>query len=209
MIEEIIFENVGLSFGANEIFRDVSLKLVGGQVIGITGKNGAGKSTFLKLAAKLIRPDTGEVKIFDGKFLSSREVRKKIAAIAPEMKIYGELSAEENLKFFATLRNKNLDEEKIFALGRRVGLNLEEVGKVRTENFSTGMKQRLKFAVLLSVEAEIWLLDEPTSNLDDDGRELFLAEIQKNSHKGRIILLATNDAADLKICDEIISLPFR
>ena len=126
--------------------------------------------------------------------------------ISPEMKIYDSLTAQENLIFFAKLRGVNLSAEKILNLGERVGLDLKTFGKTPTENFSTGMKQRLKFAILLSVGANIWLLDEPTSNLDDAGREKFFKEIQAAKVE-KIILLATNDKAEVDICDEIIQLP--
>ena len=195
----IIFDDVSLSFGRHELFKNISLELRGGKIIGITGANGAGKSTFLKLAGKIIRPDSGAVNFSDD---------KKLAAVSPEMKIYDGLTAFENLKFFADLRGKNLSAEKILELGSRVGLDLETFGNVRTENFSTGMRQRLKFAILLSVDADIWLLDEPTANLDDAGRESFFKEIQA-AKSDKIILLATNDKLEENICDEIISLPIN
>lgn len=193
----ITFDDVSLSFGRRELFRNISLELCGGKIIGVTGANGAGKSTFLKLAGKIIRPDSGAVNF---------PADKKIAAVTPEMKIYDNLTALENLKFFAELRGKNLSAEKILALGNRVGLDLETFGNVRVENFSTGMRQRLKFAILLSVDADIWLLDEPTANLDDAGRDKFFNEIQA-AKSGKIILLATNDKLEENICDEIIRLP--
>ena len=195
----IIFDDVSLSFGRHEIFKNVSLKLRGGQIIGITGANGAGKSTFLKLAGKIIRPDGGKVDFSDD---------KTIAAVSPEMKIYDGLTATENLKFFADLRGKHLSAEKISELGNRIGLDFETFGNTRADNFSTGMRQRLKFAILLSVDADIWLLDEPTANLDDDGRDKFFNEIQAAKSE-RIILLATNDKSEENICDEIISLPIN
>ena len=70
------------------------------------------------------------------------------------------------------------------------------------------MRQRLKFAILLSVDADIWLLDEPTANLDDAGRESFFKEIQAAA-LDKIILLATNDKSEENICDEIIRLPLK
>ena len=193
----IVFDDVSLSFGRQELFKNISLNMRGGKVIGVTGANGAGKSTFLKLAGKIIRPDSGAVNF---------PADKKIAAVAPEMKIYDNLTAQENLFFFAKLRGKTLSAEKIYELGERVGLDLKTFGNVRAENFSTGMRQRLKFAILLSVDADIWLLDEPTANLDDDGREKFFREIQA-AKPDKIILLATNDRAEENICDEIIKLP--
>ena len=193
----IIFDDVSLSFGRHELFKNISLELRGGQIIGVTGANGAGKSTFLKLAGKILKPDSGEVKF---------PAEKKIAAVAPEMKIYDNLTAIENLKFFAELRGKNLSAENILELGERVGLDLETFGNISVENFSTGMRQRLKFAILLSVDADIWLLDEPTANLDDAGRNKFFKAIQA-AKPDKIILLATNDRAEVDICDEIIQLP--
>lgn len=194
---KILFDDVSLSFGQRQIFRNVSLELDGGKIIGVTGANGAGKSTFLKLAGKILRPDSGTVNFSN---------EKTIAAVSPEMKIYDGLTAIENLKFFARLRGKNLSPEKILELGERVGLDMKTFGDVFTENFSTGMRQRLKFAILLAVDADIWLLDEPTANLDDDGREKFFHEIQA-AKSTKIILLATNDATEAEICDEIIRLP--
>lgn len=207
MIDEIIFEDVGLSFGGREIFKRVSLKIKAGRVIGIVGQNGAGKSTFLKLAAKIIQPDTGEIKIHDEKFLSRAEILHRVAAVTPEMKIYDDLTAEENLNFFSRLRGKILTAEKIFELGGRVGLDFEIFGRERVKNFSTGMRQRLKFLILLSVDAEILLLDEPTANLDDAGKKIFLAEIKNAAQSGKTVLLATNDKLDAEACDEIIKLP--
>ena len=194
---KIFFDDVSLSFARRELFKNISLELCGGKIIGITGANGAGKSTFLKLAGKIIRPDSGSVTL---------PADKKIAALSPEMKIYDGLTATENLKFFARLRGRTLTAAQIAELGRRVGLDMETFGDTRAENFSTGMNQRLKFAILLSVDADIRLLDEPTANLDDDGREKFFAEIQADK-SDKITLLATNDKTEVELCDEIIQLP--
>lgn len=193
----ISFDAVTLSFGSRKIFDGLSLEFDGGKVFGVTGANGSGKSTLLKLAGKILRPDSGTVTFDDA---------KKIAAVSPEMKLYDGLTASENLKFFARLRGKVLSDETIFELGRRTGLDMKTFGDERTENFSTGMRQRLKFAILLAVDADIWLLDEPTANLDDTGRENFFAEIQAAKSE-KIILLATNDKLEAEICDEIIRLP--
>lgn len=193
----ISFDDVRMSFGRRVLFNHVTLNLRGGRVIGVTGKNGAGKSTFLKLAGKIIQPDSGSVTL---------PAEKKIAAVSPEMKIYDDLTATENLKFFARLRGKALTAEKILELGSRVGLDMKTFGDTRAGNFSTGMRQRLKFAIMLSVDAGIWLLDEPTANLDDDGRVKFFAEVQA-AKCDKIILLATNDNAEVEICDEVIQLP--
>ena len=196
MTKKISFRDVSLSFGRRELFARVTLDLYGGKIIGVVGANGAGKSTFLKLAGGLIRPDSGAIDL----------PTNSIAAVTPDMKIYGALTATENLDFFARLRGRKLTAADIFELGNRVGLDMKNFGNVRAENFSTGMRQRLKFAILLSVDADIWLLDEMTANLDDDGRQKFFAEVQAVK-PDKIILLATNDATEVEICDEVIALP--
>ncbi len=196
----IRFDDVTLSFGRRVLFGHVTLNLRGGRVIGVTGANGAGKSTFLKLAGQIIKPDSGTVQG------AGRRGQGAVAMVSPEMKIYDDLTATENLKFFSRLRGKALTDEKISELGSRVGLDMKTFGDARAGTFSTGMRQRLKFAILLSVDADIWLLDEPTANLDDDGREKFFAEIQAAKSE-KIILLATNDKTEVEACDEIIRLP--
>lgn len=198
----IRFDDVTLSFGRRMLFGNVTLNLRGGRVIGITGANGSGKSTFLKLAGKIIKPDKGSVQG------SGDRGQGSVAMVSPEMKIYDDLTAVENLKFFAQLRGKALTAEKLSELGERVGLDMKTFGNVRAGTFSTGMRQRLKFAILLSVDADIWLLDEPTANLDDDGREKFFGEVQAAKSE-KIILLATNDKTEVEACDEIIRLPIN
>lgn len=198
-MKKIIFENVGLKFGENVIFQNCNREIFSSKVTGIFGKNGSGKSTFLKLAGKIIKPDEGKIIFPDDK--------AQVSAVTPEMKIYENLTAFENLDFFSKLRGKNLSyDEKIF-LGERVGLDLKKFGFTFSKNLSTGMQQRLKFAILLSVDSEIILLDEPTANLDEEGKNIFHAEIKKLAQTDKIILLATNDEKDLSICDEIIKLP--
>lgn len=206
-MEKIIFDNVSLSFSSNVIFKNCNLELKSSQVIGIVGKNGSGKSTFLKLAGKLLKPDEGTVNFFDGKNLTVSECFGKVSAVTPEMKIYDNLTAEENLKFFANLRGKIFDNEELFSLGEKVGLNFKKFGKVYAENLSTGMRQRLKFAILLSTDSEIFLLDEPTANLDDEGKKFFHNEIKNLASNGKIVLMATNDNSELRVSDEIITLP--
>ncbi|MBO4400592.1 MAG: ABC transporter ATP-binding protein [Selenomonadaceae bacterium] len=192
-MNKIRLESVSLSFGRRELFKNLTLEFSAGKVVGVIGRNGSGKSTLLKLAAKILKPDTGEVNIHGA---------QTVAAVTPEMKIYDALTAAENLNFFAKLRGKNINPAE---LGRRVGVDFET--EIRAGDFSTGMRQRLKFAILLAVDADVWILDEPTSNLDEAGREIFLREIKSGARGGKIILLATNDAADLEVCDEVIELP--
>ena len=209
MINKIIFENVSHSFTDNKIFDDVSLELHAGKIIAIAGANGAGKSTFLKLAGKFIKPDSGKITTFDdNKSLEITEFRCKIAAVAPSMRLYSELTAVENIKFFVGLRDISLTDSDITDLFERVELDLSARNKL-ISNFSTGMIQRLKFAILIAARADVWLLDEPCSNLDESGKNILLKEITNAAQSGKLILLATNDRDEANIANEIINLPMN
>lgn len=198
-MEKIIFDDVCLKFGDNVIFKNCRREIFSSKVTGIFGKNGSGKSTFLKLAGKILKPDAGKIIFSDD--------NAQVSAVTPEMKIYENLTVSENLEFFSKLRGKNLSDDEKIQLGEKVGLDFKKFGFTPSKNLSTGMRQRLKFAILLSVDAEIILLDEPTANLDEEGKNIFHAEIKKLAQLGKIILMSTNDEKDLSICDEIIKLP--
>ena len=154
-----------------------------------------------------MRPDEGTVNFFDEKILNLSECFGKVSAVTPEMKVYDNLTAEENLTFFANLRGKIFNNEEIVYIGEKVGLDFKKFGKIYAENLSTGMRQRLKFAIMLSTDSEIFLLDEPTANLDDEGKNFFHNEIKNLASKGKIVLMATNDNSELRVSDEIITLP--
>jgi heme exporter protein A len=115
--------------------------------------------------------------------------------------LYDELTAVENLLFFGNLTGLNLDENDLEKSLTRVGL--ERRGNDKVGAYSSGMKQRLKYCLALMRDPEMLLLDEPTSNLDDEGKEL-VSEIIK-SHEG-ILVIATNEKSELEYGDRIIRL---
>ncbi len=200
----IVFENVTLSFGDRKLFDGLSLEMSGGTITAVVGANGSGKSTFLKLAGQFIRPDAGSSRAFDGeRELNRAEFRKRTAATAPTMRLYERLTAEENLLFFSKLRGAAIDD--VDAIFKRVGLSSVDRRKLVGE-FSTGMVRRLKFAILLTVDADVWLLDEPGANLDDAGKAIVISEILRAAGEGKLILLATNDPNEAAISERVIRL---
>ena len=209
MINKITFENISHSFTNKKLFDDISLELQAGKAIAVTGANGVGKSTFLKLAGQFIRPNTGTITAFeDNKSIELIQFRYKTAVIAPIMRLYSELTAVENIRFFVGLRDISLNDTDVDVLFERVELELSSKNKL-VSNFSTGMIQRLKFAILLAVGADVWFLDEPCSNLDEIGKKIFLNEITNAAQNGKLILMATNDRDEVSIAGEIISLPIN
>ena len=209
MIDKIVFDKVDLSFAEKKLFDNLSVELPAGKVIVITGVNGSGKSTFLKLAGQFIKPDSGSVTAFvSNEIIEHIDFRKKLAAVAPSMNLYSELTAVENIKFFVGLRDISLNNVNLNDLFEQVGLDSGCKNKL-ISNFSTGMIQRLKFSILLTVEADVWILDEPCSNLDETGKKIILDEITNAAKSGKLILMATNDRDEVNISDEIISLPIH
>lgn len=203
---EIIFDNISLKLGGKYIFKALNLKFSSDKIYVIKGANGSGKSTLLKLAAHILRPDFGKVIVkSEGTELKGREYQNKIAMLTPEMRLYENLTADENLRFFAGLRGKKPKDGDVLRLWERVGLRKNETEGKFAINLSTGMSQRVKFAIFLSADASVWLLDEPTANLDDAGREMIIAEIKK-AQKNKLVILATNDEREFSVADEIVEL---
>lgn len=203
---KIIFDNVSLKFADKYIFTSLNLEFNSDKIYIIKGENGSGKSTLLKLAAHLLTPTLGRVIVKDrDKELKGQEYQNKIAMLTPDMRLYENLTAAENLRFFAGLRGVSFNDADILKLWEKVGLKEHSVANKYAINLSTGMSQRVKFAIFLSVNAPLWLLDEPTANLDDAGRETIINEVKKEK-KNRLVLWATNDEREFSIADEIVGL---
>ena len=205
----IEFDRVGLRFGEKALFSDLTVKITSGKVTAVSGINGSGKTTFLLLAAKLIMPDEGEVAVREaGAALKKESYRSRLAMVRPEWSIYPHLTAEENLRFFLGLRGVFLGSCEIAALFRRVGLGAGESDGCCAEKLSTGMRQRVKLAILLASGADVWLLDEPGANLDPEGVGIVLEESRRAAAAGRLVMLATNDPREEAAADEAIHLPW-
>jgi heme exporter protein A len=190
----IRLNSVGHRFGSRTVFRDVNLEVAGGQSAVIMGGNGAGKSTLLKIVAGLLQPSGGTVEVrVDGKALDTRARRRHIGYVAPDLMLYRELTGVENLQFFARLRGLTLSHEELKAILTQVGLLGR--GSDLAGNYSSGMRQRLKYAFALLGRPPILLLDEPTANLDTDGVEMVerIVAAQRERPGGGLTLIATNE----------------
>jgi len=196
--------DLGKWFGRRKVFDRINFSLEEKSSLVVTGKNGSGKTTLLKILCGLVRPSKGDVLIsVDGKTLTRYESKNLLGVVMPDLELYGELTALENLMFLSRIRGMDPDKD---VLEEKIGW----VGLVGREDdlvfsFSSGMKQRLKYAFALVLEPKILFLDEPTTNLDEEGISLVdqIASLQKQ--RG-ILILATNEKADLKYGNQIIQL---
>ena len=204
----LTFSDVTKRFGGRTVIEGLSATLAGGTVTAVTGANGSGKSTLLKMAAKLLLPDAGEIVARDGEQeLCKASYRSRLAIVTPEFHAYPKLTARENLDFFLSFRRAEALSDALYEqLLERVGLAPRAVDGKMVEQFSTGMKKRLHFAILLASEADVWLLDEPGANLDTTGRSMVRREARLAADGGKLVLLATNDREEEAVADACISL---
>lgn len=184
-------ENVTKDFGYRQVLRKVNLVLNNSEMVLLLGKNGAGKSTLLKIIAGLIRPSGGNI-YFKGENISDQpeELRKSIGVISHAAHFYGELTARENLEFFANLR-------KVENLKEKVKDALEETGllpftDVPLKTFSSGMYKRLNIARIIVFQPQILLLDEPYTGLDYDSTRFFNTYIDRSRQQGAAILMISH-----------------
>ncbi len=196
--------DVAKSFNRRAIFDSVNLTVDDGHALCVTGCNGSGKSTLLRLICGLLRPSRGSVTItVDGTEYQPADVRHCFGLVAPDVALYGELTALENMVFFARVRGLPAQSVAFEALLARMGLAGRSGDEVRT--YSSGMRHRLKYACALLHHPAILLLDEPSTNLDDEGIAV-VREVMAEQTKHGLLIFATNDTHEVALGDEILRL---
>lgn len=192
-------------FQGKRVFSEISVLAKPGECLVITGCNGSGKSTLLKIIAGVVRPTHGVVNFIAGdQKIPGNQRLDYLGFVSPEVVMYNALTGYENVEFLLEVRGLDASHQLLKECLERVGLGIYGGNAVRT--YSTGMRQRLKFAVLLALNPAVWLLDEPSSNLDDDGKRLVQELIQSGQERDVTILLATNENAEACYADKIVSL---
>lgn len=195
----IRLEQVGHRFGTRRVLREIDFEVGAGQVCTITGRNGSGKSTLLRIVAGLLAASEGSLSVVvQGQARSVRDSRHFIGYVSPDLTLYKELTAAENLQFFARLRGMTLTREDLIERLTQVGLRGR--GRDLVGTYSSGMRQRLKYAFALLGDPPILLLDEPTANLDVSGIAIVetLVAAHRNRVGGGLTILATNEPRELE-----------
>jgi heme exporter protein A len=191
-------------FGRRLIFNNINFKFENNGIYGISGPNGSGKSTLVKIIAGINSPTSGKITHFNNdKIVIPELLHNHIGFVSPYLVLYDEFSAWENLNYFSEIRNVKFDVEKVnFLLDKFLLLNRKD-DFVKT--YSSGMKQRLKFIFALMHSPQVLILDEPTSNLDTEGKQKVYSTLLKEASSS-IIIIASNDESDLEICASRIQL---
>jgi heme ABC exporter ATP-binding subunit CcmA len=191
---------VSRHYGRRKAVSRVSLALGTGEIIGLLGPNGAGKSTLLGMLATLVAPTSGRI-TYGGATASERgePIRARIGVLAHELHLYPELTAHQNLEFFAKL-HRRFEPALIDAALESAGLG--DRGDDAVASFSRGMRQRLALERTLLHGPRLVLLDEPFTGLDDRAVRVVAARLKQIAAGGAIVVLATHD---LDVADGLIT----
>lgn len=204
MLTKVEVKNLSKAYQSRKLFTDVSVTIPDRSVFVVLGHNGAGKTTFLRILCGLIPATSGQIEfVMDGKVLTPREKRAQLGLVSPDLELYGELSAAENLEFFSGVRGLPFSLDRAREVLEFVGLKGR--GRDYVATYSSGMKQRMKYAYALLHDPHILVLDEPTTNLDEVGVALVDRIIRRQKERG-IVIMATNEPREVSYGDQTLSL---
>jgi heme exporter protein A len=194
-------EGIQKVFNRRKIFSGISFAVKESDAMSITGRNGSGKSTLVKIIAGVLAPTSGALTVAVGeKVVSAADRHRYIGFVSPYLQLYDEFTGVENLELFCQIRGIDAD---IHGLLEKVNLHARKNDLLRT--YSSGMRQRLKYAFALIHRPPVLLLDEPTSNLDSEGKATVHRIVEEQRSNG-IVIIATNDEEDRALCNHEIHL---
>lgn len=196
----IKLDNVCKRFKSEEVLKNVSVDFQKGNIYGIVGKNGSGKTLLFKTIVGFIRPTSGHVFVNQKEIGVDIDFAEDVGLIIETPGFLSQYTAYKNLLYLADIRKKITEQQVIKAI-KRVGLDAENRKKVK--NYSLGMRQRLAIAQAIMEEPELIVLDEPMNGLDNEGIKLVKELLQELREKGKTILFSSHYAEDLDICDTV------
>lgn len=193
----VIADNIYKKYGARQILNGVSMDAAPGQIVAVAGRNGCGKSTLLQIIAGALKPDGGEIKIFNKDARKDKRAFAGFIGYVPQDDpLFGDLSVRDNLKFWAA-GVKKPDAGVIETFG------LSDIMNKPVRTLSGGMRRRLSIACALQRKTPVLILDEPTSALDIFYQEQIRAWMKDYvAHNGTIIL-STHSIEELKMADKV------
>lgn len=202
MTTTIIDANVTKRFGKKKVLEDVTLTLTNNEIFGLLGPSGSGKTTLVKILCGIDVPTEGHVSVF-GKKMPDLELIKRIGYMAQADALYHELTAKENLVFFASISGvkRNKRTERIQQVMKLV--DLESDLNTKVETFSGGMKRRLSLAIALLHEPDILVLDEPTVGIDPALRNKIWDTFETLKESGVLIVVTTHVMDEAERCSRL------
>ena len=192
--------NLSKAFVTTMALKDVNLEIARGRIVGLLGPNGSGKSTFIKLCNELLNPTSGEIKI--GGFHPGVETKKIVSYLPEKTYLNDWMKVSEIISFFRDFYT-DFSSEKAYDMLKR--LNIQPSSRLKT--LSKGTKEKVQLILVMSREAQLYLLDEPIGGVDPAARDYILDTILKNYNEEATVILSTHLISDIeKILDDIIFL---
>lgn len=197
----IFIEHVGKSFRKEQVLSDVNLVILPGQICGIIGKNGSGKTVLMKCICGFLKPDKGSIRV-NGKTVGREcDFPERLGVIIETPGFLPALSGYRNLKILADLKGE-IGKQEIRKTMERVGLNPGM--KKPVAKYSLGMRQRLGIAQAIMENPDVLVLDEPFNGLDKEGAAAMRRLVQELKAQGKAVLLASHNAQDIEeLCDVV------
>jgi ABC-type multidrug transport system ATPase subunit len=194
---------VGKRFNRDWIFRNLDFQFTAGSHYAITGPNGSGKSTLLQVISGFSIYNEGSVDYFEGnQSISTEKIFQKVSLSAPYLDVIEEMTLSEFFSFHEKMKGwlPGMHTEEIILLS-----SLGNAAHKQIRYFSSGMKQRVKLAQAIFSNTPIVLLDEPLTNLDEEGVALYYTLIEKYC-KDRLVIVSSNDKKEYAFCDEVLDI---
>lgn len=197
-----LVKTYGTSKEVIQALKGVSFEVERGELFGIIGPDGAGKSSLFRILTTLLVPDGGQA-LVDGYNVVEdyREIRKRVGYMPGRFSLYQDLTVEENLHFFATIFNTTIEEN--YDLIKEIYEHIEPFKNRRAGKLSGGMKQKLALSCALIHRPSVLFLDEPTTGVDAVSRKEFWDMLQKLKHEGITILVSTPYMDEASLCDRV------
>lgn len=198
----LIIDHIDLSFGSVHALNQIDFEVQDGELFGLIGPDGAGKSTLFRIMASLLVPDAGHCLMHGHDVVKDyREVRKIIGYMPGRFSLYMDLSVEENLAFYARVFGTSVEEN--YELIREVYEQIAPFKKRLAGKLSGGMKQKLALSCALIHRPEILILDEPTTGVDAVSRREFWDMLRKIQKEGITIVVSTPYMDEAEMCDRV------
>lgn len=195
-------QNVSKNYGELKALQEASFEVSPGELFGIIGPDGAGKTTLFRILTTLLKPTSGEAFV-NGLDVVKRykEIRKQVGYMPGKFSLYQDMTVEENLHFFATLFNTSIEEN--YHLVEDIYKQIEPFKTRRAGKLSGGMKQKLALSCALIHKPTVLFLDEPTTGVDPVSRKEFWEMLKKLQKQGIAILVSTPYMDEASLCDRI------
>jgi heme exporter protein A len=181
-------------FGVKPVLRGLTFRVKSGEFVALIGPNGAGKTTFLRILATLSKPSAGEVFVAGLRLPGqAAEVRQRLGVVAHQPLLYGDLTAEENLRFYSRMYGLSDGRARVDQVLRLVGLYPRKRDLVR--QFSHGMQQRLAIGRAVLHDPQVLLFDEPHTGLDQEAAAMLDDVLREVASRGRTVVMTSHDLA--------------